>query len=183
MAIERYIAGGILKYTPVGGTEREIGEVQDVKLKINTEYKKAFNKDKALPVVADKVPTKVEATISFKTQNISKENLAMFLLAEITQQTFSAGDTLPDGTVAASDVTVDVIKAAQNLTVKGKLVFVADSAVGTKSPVLEVPVASITPVGDLPLMSEDFANLEFEGEVLQQTNGEYFTEYLIPKAA
>lgn len=83
MAINRYIGGGKLYITPYNettgsyGTEREIGEVKEAKININADKVEVTNHDGAFEEVVDELVRKKDLTLSFKTQNISLENLQM----------------------------------------------------------------------------------------------------------
>ena len=183
---DRYIAGGKLYFSQLnadGATyaaEREIGEVQDVSLQTNTDFAEAMNKDGALPVKSDKVAKSFSATLSFSTIRLNKENLAMALNATLTTEIFAIAATLPNGATAAAETTLDVIQGGENTLLKGKFRFVAEIAAGTNQPVLEIPIAVVSSNDAVAFMSDDFASLKFDGEVLKHDTDGYFKEYLIP---
>ncbi len=187
MPIERYIGGGKIYFTPYSngtyGTEVEIGEVQDAKLSVNNTYVNAFSKDSGMAKKVDKVLTQTDAKISFTTQNVSKENMAMAMFGELKTETFTTGAELPDGTTATQETTIPVIEGGVIPKVEGKIKIVGANIAGAENPVLEVPLAVLTPAGDLRdyFNTSDFTSLGFDGEVLE-SNGLYFKEYYIPKA-
>ncbi|NOQ31516.1 MAG: hypothetical protein GQ570_10365 [Helicobacteraceae bacterium] len=186
MAIERYIGGGKLYFAKFNGvdydTEVEIGEIQSASLKVNANYTDALSKDTGVAKKVDKVATSTDSSISFTTQNVNKENMAMAMFGDLTTETFAIGELLPDGTVATAEVTIPVIIGAQQPKVEGKLRLVGVNVTGTEDPVLLVHHAAITPSGDVrDYFADKHSTLGFDGEVME-INGEYFKEYFIPKA-
>jgi len=185
MANEKYIAGGRLYFSLLNTDgsyqpEYEIGEVQDVTLKTDTSFAEAMNKDGAVPVKSDKVATSFSATLSFSTIKINKENLAMALNATLTTEIFALGSTLPNGAIAAIETTLDVINGGENTLIKGKFKFVSEVATGNKQPVLEIPIAAVSSNDSMAFMSDDFAKLSFDCDVLKHDTDGYFKTYFIP---
>jgi len=172
---DRYIGGGTLWFTPVGGTEYEIGEVQSAEIEISTETKDAMNKDQVISKKVAKVVTSITASLKFETQITNATNTAMFMLGTETTEDFTTGDTLPDGTTATADVSIPVITAGTNPLVEGSFKFVGDEDGDTK-PVLVVPSAVVTPSGSVGYIVDDFTKLSFSGEVLE-TAGVFYKEY------
>jgi len=186
MAIERYIGGGKIFFSKYNGTtydaEVEIGEIQSATLKVDTTEADAFSKDTGISKKVDKVVTKVDSSLSFTTQNVSKENMAMAMFGSNTTENFLAGDTLPDGTVATADVSIPVILGAENTIIEGSLKFVGVNTTNGANPVLVIKHAYIKPSGDVrDYFADKHATLAFTGEIAE-VNGEYFKEYFMPKA-
>lgn len=179
--VERYIGGGKMYYTPYAngayGTEIEIGEVKDVKLKLTPTTKKAVSNDTSIGKTVDQAVTMVEGSLSFSTQNLNKENRAMFGLGTLTTETFSTGDTLPDGTTAAADVTYDVVQGGAQPLTEGLFRFVGDTLRG-KAPILKTH-AVVTPNAERGYIVDDFSKLDFSGEVLETAELGYFKEYTV----
>jgi hypothetical protein len=171
----RFIGGGKLYFTASGGTEVEIGEIQEASLTFSVTTKDAFSKDQVMQKKVDKVVTAIEARIKFTTQITNAHNTAMAMLGESTTESFGIGDTLPDGSIAAEAVDIPVIKAGTKPLIEGQLKFVGDEDGDTK-PVLVVFNAVITPTGDIGYIMDDFSKLSFEGEVLETVDG-YANEY------
>lgn len=186
VTVERYIGGGRLYFTPYVnnsyGAEVEIGEVKDFKLSITTETADALSKDTGMSITVEEVTKAVDTSVSFTTQNLNKENVAMALMGTLTTETFAIGDTLPDGTVAAAETTVDKITGAAKTQLQGKLRMVSepinDSA---KRPVLVAHVATVRPSDGREYIVDDFSSLGFDGKILK-TNAGYFDEYLMAVA-
>lgn len=187
MATERYIGGGVLHFSNWNGTtydtEVEIGEIKGAKIKVSAKYADAMNKDAGIEKKVDKTATSTEATISFETQNVSKENMAMGMFGELTTETFAIGADLPDGTVATVETILPVILGGKVPKVEGKLRFVGVNLSGSNNPVLMVHHAVLTPSGDVrDYFADKHSTLGFNGEMLKLDNTEYFKEYFMPKA-
>lgn len=174
---DRYIGGGKLFFKPnkVGATEVELAEVQDVKFKVNVTTKEAFAKSNVMKVLVAKVATEINSTISFSVQKLNIETVAMAMQGTVTSETFAIGSKLPDNTVATAQTVIPVVKVGDNPIIEGQLRFVGDED-GDKKPVLLVFNAVITPSGDISYITEDFAQLSFEGAVLKTVDG-YAKEY------
>lgn len=174
---DRYIGGGKLffKSDKVGATEVELAEVQDVKFKVNVTTKDAFAKTNVMKVLVAKVATEINSTISFSVQKLNIENVAIAMHGTVSSETFKIGDTLPDNTVATAQTVIPVIKVGENPIIKGQLRFIGDKD-GDEKPVLLVHSAVLTPSGDMSYITEDFAQLSFEGAVLK-TDAGYAKEY------
>jgi len=176
---DRYIGGGKIFFTPlvngVQGTQFEIGEVQEGTLSFNVTTADAFSKDNVMKTLVAKVATSIDATLKFSTQIRNSKNTAMAMLGAESTETFAIGDTLPDGTTAAAEVVIPVIKAGTNPIIEGQVKFVGDED-GDKKPVLVVYNAVLTPTSDIAYISDDFSQLSFEGAVLKTANG-YADEY------
>lgn len=176
---DRYIGGGKLFFIPlvngVVGTEVEIGEVQEANLSFSVQTADAYSKDSVMKKLVDKVAKEISATIKFTTQIRNAKNTAMAMFGTEKTETFAIGDTLPDGTTAATEVEIPVIEAGTQPIVEGQLKFVGDED-GKHKPVLIVYNAVITPTGDIGYIVDDFSKLSFEGAVLETEKG-YAKEY------
>lgn len=177
---DRYIGGGKFYFTPKGGTEFEIGEIQEAAISHSVEFADAFSKDTVMKALVEKVAKSISASGKFSTQKVNLKNLSMFMLGTETSESFTAGDTLPDGTVATADIVIPKIEAGNKPIVEGSLKFVGDED-GAKKPVIVVPSAVITPNGDLPMIIEEFAKLNFDFAILK-TNGKLYDEYIMDVA-
>jgi hypothetical protein len=181
---DRYIGGGKVYFTPLEngtlGTEYEIGEVQSASLSFNVTTVDAFNRDQTMKKLVAKVATGVDAVVKLETQITNAKNTAMAMLGTEDSETFAIGDTLPDGTTAAAETTIPVIKAGEKPIIEGQLKFVGDEDGDTK-PVLLVFNAVMTPSGDIGYIMDDFSKLSFDGAVLKTDDG-YAKEYRMPIA-
>lgn len=166
----RYIGGGKLYFTPKGGQEVEIGEVQEVAFSINTETADAFSKSNVMKKLVEKVVTSINATLKFTTQKFDIDNVAMAMLGKVEDKVFQTSEKLPDGTTATKEETIKVIKIGKNPLITGKFKFIGDED-GAHKPVLEIFEASVMPTGDISYISENHATLQFEGAVLETENG------------
>lgn len=186
MAVERYIGGGTIHFTPwtggAYGAEVEIGEVQSATLKISATYADAMSKDNGVSKKVDKTLTATDASLSFTTQNVNKENMALAMMGTSTTQTFAVGDTLPDGIVATVSTVVPVTIAGNVSKIEGKIRIVGVNISGAENPVLEVPMVVLTPSGDIrDYFADKHTTIGFDGEILE-VDGEYFKEYFMAKA-
>lgn len=179
----RYLGGGTLYWKPnkANAVERELAEVQDFTLKPTTEKKEAFSKANVMKTLVAYVITSFNLTVSFSVQKMDIEVLAMAMGGTISSKTFAVGETLPDKTIATESTTIPVIKVGDNPLIEGQLRFVGDED-GDQKPVALIHNAAITTSGDIPLITEDFAKLAFEGAVLKTDKG-YMDEYLMTVGA
>ncbi|RBQ28415.1 hypothetical protein [Aliarcobacter vitoriensis] len=174
---QRYIGGGKLFFTEnkIGASEIEIGEIQEASLNVGVETAEAFSKDNTMKKLVEKVPTNITGSLKFTTQKINLNNMAMAMLGTLTDEEFDIGEVLPDGTTATTLTTVPVIKIGEKPIIEGQFRFVGDED-GAFKPVLVVFNAAVTPSGELPYITDNFATLSFEGAVLKTDNG-YAKEY------
>lgn len=183
--IERYIGGGEIYFSLFNGTDyeikRKIGEIQSANLKISTEEADAFSKATGVKKKVDKVVTAINSNLTFTTQNVDKNNMAMGMFGNLETETFEIGDTLPDGTVATEQINIPVIIGGVNPIIEGKIEFIGVNASGKENPVLLIHHAFVKPSGDIrDYFADKHTTLGFEAEVVE-TNGEYFKEYFMPK--
>ena len=183
---ERYIGGGTLFFSKWNGltydTEIEIGEIQSANLKIETTEVDAVSKDAGISKKVDKVITEIKSNFSFTTQNVNKENMAMAMFGDLQTEAFAIGSTLPDGVVATTQMNIPVIIGGVNPIIEGKIKMVGVNISGDNNPVLQINHAFIKASGDVrDYFADKHSTLAFDGEIVEM-NGEYFKEYLIPKA-
>lgn len=174
----RYIGGGELLHTPKGGTERKIGEIQSAKFSLNAEFAEAYDRSSSMKKLSAKVTKSISGKLEFTTNNVNLENMAMALGGKVEDVAFASGAKLPDGTTAAAAVTLKCIKGATNPIIEGSFKFVGDSD-GDEKPILVIYKANVTANGEFNYIAEDFQQLSFSGEVLED-NGKYFDEYRMP---
>lgn len=184
--VSRYIAGGTLYFTPwengAYGTEIQIGEVKNFSLKVTAESKEAMAQDTGPELTVEEVVVGQSAEVSWKTQNLNKENRAMAHMGTLTTETFAVGDTLPDGTTATAETTIDKIVGLGKTQLTGRLRMVsAPINASARRPVLIVYRSSVRPSGDTAYIGKDYAALEFAGKA-QKTDSGYFDEYIMDVA-
>ncbi|MGE4517318.1 MAG: hypothetical protein AB7D96_10705 [Arcobacteraceae bacterium] len=179
---DRYIGGGKLYFTPVGGgAEFEIGEVQEATINTSVEFAEAWSKDSVMAKLVERVAKKIDASGKFSTQKLNLKNTAMFMLGTETTETFEIGETLPDGTTATAQVVIPKITAGNKPVVEGQLKFIGDED-GAKKPVIVIPSVVLTPSGDLPLIVDEFAKLSFDFAILQ-VDDRLYDEYTMTVGA
>ena len=174
----RYIGGGKLYFTSEddGAVELDLGEVKNINFKVETEEAKAYDNSEVLEKLVDVVAIGVTATLTFDTQTINIQNMALATKANLTSETFTDGQELPDGTtVSGDDVVVPVIDMAKKPIIRGKFRFVGDEN-GDEKPVLLIYSAALKSSSDFGYISKEFQTLSFEGEVLKTATG-YAKEY------
>jgi hypothetical protein len=143
---------GYLKYTPTGGTQRDLGELVEVEI---------------TPTV-DKLEYKSKRTGTAKTAKTIYRNQAAtirIVLSEVTDKTLSMlmMDKAP---TEASDgsATVRILKDS---VIEGALAFTATNDVGNQVDI-DMPSVSFGPSGSFsPIASgDDFGQLEITGDLL-----------------
>ena len=179
----RYLGGGELYWKPnkVGAVERKLAEVQDFTLKPTVDKKEAFSKASIMKTLVAYVVTGYNLTVSFSVQKMDIEVMAMALGGTVSNEVFAIGATLPDMTVATKSTTIPVIRVGSNPLIEGQLRFIGDED-GDQKPVLLIHNSAITTSGDIPMITEDFAKLSFEGAVLKTDKG-YTDTYLMTVGA
>lgn len=173
--ISRYIGGGELLYTPKGGTERKIGEIQSAKFSLNAEFAEAYDRSSSMKKLSAKVTKSISGKLEFTTNNVNLENMAMALAGKVEDVTFGAGEKLPDGSTAAAATTLKCIKGGTNPIIEGSFKFIGDSD-GDEKPILVIYRANVTASGEFDYIAEEHQQLSFSGEVLED-DGKYFDEY------
>ncbi len=179
----RYLGGGKLYWKPntASAVERELAEVQDFTIKPTTEKKEAFSKANVQKTLVAYVITGFNLTVSFSVQKMDIDVMAMALGGTVSNEVFAVGATLPDMTTATESTTIPVINVGANPLIEGQLRFVGDED-GDQKPVMLIHNAAITTSGDIPMISEDFGKLAFEGAVLKTDKG-YMNEYFMTVGA
>lgn len=171
-----YIAGGKLYFKKKGAVAYTLfAGVAEAKINTKVEYAKAYDHSTATKVLSKQVPKSFDATLSFKTDDISPKNIAMLIYG--TSSTIALHDDAEAGWVDAS---VTKIEAGKELLIEGAFKFVSENASGNEM-VLEVFNASVSATGDFNLQSEDVAEIGFEGAVLLTDVGgesKYFDWYV-----
>ena len=112
--------------------------------------------------------------------SFSPSNLANALGSSIEVVSFSENEILPSGEISDGEYKYVRIKAGTNPLLKAKLIFVGSPVAG-KRVIAIIHEANIKMGGDLPLMSEDFASMSFEGSANKTEEG-YYTHFIEQEA-
>lgn len=141
---------GIVKFTPTGGVERDLGNAPEFELtptidKLDHFSSRAGVRSKDKSVVREK-----NLTARIVLDEITAENLQMALIGD-TVVTNSAGNK-EFGIYAESEVT-------------GRLTFTGTNDIGNRIHMV-LPSVSFTPSGSLNVISEEWATVEVTCEVL-----------------
>ena len=184
-----YMGGGDVWLVPLNldgseGTPIEIGCMQEATIKVETNLTDIVCHTGPVKITKDKVVTEKKAVINFKTSNVNTENLAKAFGGTKVTKNYSAGDTLPDGTTAAEDISIDTIEVEDKGGLfKGKVKFIGSPATGNIKPVHEILYAVVQSDSELALISDSQAEISFTAEALGVTeNGKTYLmrSYFLP---
>lgn len=179
---DRFIGGGKIFFTPENGKRFEFAELKKASIKIESTTKEAYDNSSSMKKQVAVVATEVKASIDFAAQKFTKDARLIAQLGKSQEKTFEIGDTLPNGAAATKKVVLDAIQAGKQPLIKGKLEFIGDTD-GDKQPIIIMDSVTIKPNGDIALISEDFAELGFSGQILADDNGVFYNEYLMDVGA
>jgi hypothetical protein len=96
-----YIAGGRLYFTPEGGAEREVGDIIDVSLNVETTTAECLSRSNGAAEVVGEAVTKRDYALTFTTTNLSAPNLAAYFYGNVAPKIYVEGDTYHNGKVLA----------------------------------------------------------------------------------
>lgn len=176
-----YLAGGIMYIQPYlkDGSLREekydMGATE-VTLTRDTQSASAFTRSGGLKQKIAEVVTEENYTMKITCNSFSPANLANALGSSVEEVVFKENEILPSGKVSDGEYKYVKINAGTNPLLKAKLIFVGSPVCG-KRVIAIIHEANIKMSGDLPLMSEDFANMSFEGSANKTDKG-YYTHYI-----
>ncbi|MCX2717819.1 hypothetical protein OQH61_08750 [Helicobacter sp. MIT 21-1697] len=176
-----FLSGGIMylqPYLPDGSLSEQKFDMgaTEITLTRETTTATAFTRSAGLKQKIAEVVTEENYTLKIKCNSFSPANLANALGSEIKVVSFAAGERLPSGEVADIEYSFIKIDAGSNPLLKAKLIFVG-TPVQAKQVIGVVYEANIKMSGDLPLMSEEFATMDFEGSANKTDEG-YYTHYI-----
>jgi len=172
MSVKYYMAGGDLFFKKAGAsTFVKVAGAQEIKVAAKPEYSDAFNHAGKTKTLAKRIPKKLEMTLSFKTNDISPANLAMFFLA--TTSAVAHSDTEAGWT----EKQVTKLSLGQEMIFEGSFKFLSNNASGDPM-ILEVYSAAVTPSGEFPLQSEEVTLIGFDGTVLMDDQNRYADLYI-----
>lgn len=176
-----FLSGGVMylqPYLPDGslGSQKFDMGATEITLTRDTTTATAFTRSAGLKQKIAEVVTEENYTLKIKCNSSSPANLAAALGSESKVVDFAAGEILPSGEVADKEYRFIEIKAGSNPLLKAKLTFVG-APVQSRQVIGVVYEANIKMSGDLPLMSEEFATMDFEGSANKTDEG-YYTHYI-----
>ena len=176
-----FLSGGVMylqPYLPDGslGSQKFDMGATEITLTRDTTTATAFTRSAGLKQKIAEVVTEENYTLKIKCNSFSPANLAAALGSESKVVDFAAGEILPSGEVADKEYRFIEIKAGSNPLLKAKLTFVG-APVQSRQVIGVVYEANIKMSGDLPLMSEEFATMDFEGSANKTDEG-YYTHYI-----
>ncbi len=176
-----FLSGGVMylqPYLPDGslGSQKFDMGATEITLTRDTTTATAFTRSAGLKQKIAEVVTEENYTLKIKCNSFSPANLAAALGSESKVVDFAAGEILPSGEVADKEYRFIEIKAGSNPLLKAKLTFVG-APVQARQVIGVVYEANIKMSGDLPLMSEEFATMDFEGSANKTDEG-YYTHYI-----
>jgi hypothetical protein len=123
-----YIAGGRLYFTVDGGVEREIGDITDANLSVETETAECLSRSHGAAEVVAEAVRRRDYTLTFTTTNLSSANLAAYFYGSTRTKTYTDGDTYHDGRPLA-DFDASYSYAAGDLVIRSGGVYEALGAV------------------------------------------------------
>lgn len=146
-----YIGKGALFWTPVGGEERDLGEVPEFEFTPSVEKLPHYSNRQGVRVKDREVVTEKSATVRLVMEEWTIENLAMALAgsAPVTDET--TGRT-----------SFDILAASE---VRGALRFEGTNDVGPQI-TINLPLVAFTPSGSISPITDEWGGLEVSGDVL-----------------
>ena len=175
-----FLSGGTLYIEPLkngklSGEKFDMGATE-ITLSRDTTTAQAFTKSGGLKQKIAEVVTEENYTMKIKCNSFSPANLAAALGSEVKEVSFKEGELLPSGELAKAETKFVKINAGTNPLFSARLTFIGKPVQGKKVVAL-IYEASIKMNGELPLMSEEFANMEFEASALKTDEG-YYTHFI-----
>jgi hypothetical protein len=144
-----YVGKGILSFTPSGGSIRELGNAPSVRLSPTTETLEHFSSQAGIRSKDRTILLEKSLTATITLDEITPENLAMFLFGTVTENT--------DGN--------KVFEIFSESEVTGEMLLVGTNDVGNKF-TMTLPSVSITPTGEFEFITDEFGQIELTCEVL-----------------
>lgn len=176
-----FLSGGTLFLQPYkeDGTlevERyDMGAVE-VTLSRDTTTASAFTRSGGLKQKIAEVVTEENYTLKIKANSFSPVNLASALGSNVQEVSIASGEKLPNGALADKEHKFIKIEAGTNPLLKARLIFEGKPVQGRRV-IAIIHEANIKMSGELPLMSEEFATMDFEGSANKTSEG-YYTHYI-----
>ena len=176
-----FLSGGTLFLQPYkeDGTlevERYDMGATEVTLSRDTTTASAFTRAMGTKQKIAEVVTEENYTLKIKCNSFSPINLASALGSKPQELVVGIGEKLPNGEVADKEHKFVKIEAGTNPLLKARLIFEGKPVQG-KRVIAIIHEANIKMSGEMPLMSEEFASMDFEGSANKTSEG-YYTHYI-----
>lgn len=149
-ALNYSVLKGKCFFTPPGGQERDLGNAPEVELTPEVEKLDHFSSRAGVRKKDRSVPLEQTLRLRVVLDEITAENLALAL----------AGGEIDDNTAGRRQFGIFALSE-----VPGSFRFEGTNDVGSKV-FLTLPKVSFMPSGSIPMISEEWAQIEIEGEVL-----------------
>lgn len=147
------ILKGIIKFTPTGGVQRDLGNAPEVELTPAIEKLDHFSSRSGVRSKDKSVALEKSMTLRVVLEELTADNIRMLLIGgEVTENT--------DGSK-----TFDIFEESE---ITGAIEFTGTNDVGSQID-LALPSVSFGPSGSLNLISDEWGNFEITGEVLATT--------------
>jgi len=144
-----FIGKGIIKFTPTGGSIRDLGNAPEIELTPTIEKLDHFSSRAGVKKKDRTVVTEKGATIRIVLDEVTAENLSMQLMGEIATST--------DGTKS--------FRIMSESEITGQIDFTGTNDVGNQVDV-QLPNVSFGPSGSFNLISDEWGQIEITGDVL-----------------
>lgn len=144
-----FIGKGIIKFTPTGGVQRDLGNAPEIEITPTIEKLDHFSSRSGVKKKDRSVTTEKGATIRVVLDEVTAENLALQLMGEVATST--------DGTKS--------FRIMSGSEATGRIDFTGTNDVGNTVDI-ELPSVSFGPSGSFSPISDEWGSIEITGEVL-----------------
>ncbi|NEI52716.1 hypothetical protein GR217_34420 [Rhizobium leguminosarum] len=145
-----FIGKGIIKFTPSGGSQRDLGNAPEIEMTPATEKLDHFSSRTGVRTKDRSITLEKSLALRIVLDELTAENLALLLLGEVTSNT-------------AGNSEFEIFSESE---IKGVIAFQGTNDIGNKVNV-SLPSVSFGPSGSLNLISDEWGQVELTGEVLQ----------------
>lgn len=146
------IGKGVLSFTPVGGTKRDLGNATEITLTPEIETLEHFSSRAGLRQKDKEVVLETGGTVAATLEEFTAFNVALMTMG-----------TLDEAAVGGPEV--DIFQQAE---IRGRLEVVATNVVGPRWD-WDLYNVSITPTGEFSAIDDEWGNMELEMSVLAST--------------
>lgn len=163
-----FVGKGTLKFTPTGGTQRDLGNAPEVEITPEIERLDHFSSRAGVRSKDRSVVLEKTLTCRIVLDEITAANIGMLLLSEVVENS--------DGTKE-----IDIFSESE---ITGALLFTGTNDIGNKC-VVTMPSVSFGPSGSLSLISDEWGQIELTADVLLDTTsaGSTFGSIVVTDAA
>ncbi|MGR9252742.1 phage tail tube protein [Rhizobium leguminosarum] len=151
-----FIGKGIIKFTPAGGVQRDLGNAPEIEITPTIEKLDHFSSRSGVRKKDRTVVTEKGATIRIVLDEVTAENLALQLMGEVSTST--------DGTKS--------FRIMSESEITGVIDFTGTNDVGNQVD-MHLSNVSFGPSGSFNLISDEWGQIEITGDVLatEHTDG------------